>query len=141
MTTLHDEYQIRRAADPAMMSFTRLGLPIPDQVVYREFAKYYVRADQSRVGDGFPILLWVWDILTDRKLSILLSILDGAEYAVVRVRSEARTGIEPNPIASFKTFDAVMLKPVISGEEGIPVARSHVALQTVTVQFRKLEIV
>lgn len=141
MSILTDAYQIRRAADPALMSFTMLKLPLPDQVVYREHAIYYPRADFSRVGDGYPSLTWVWDVLSDNKLSILLAVLDGAEYADVRVRTEARTGDYSNPTASMKTFDAVMLKPIVSGEEGIPVARSHLAMQTVTVQFRKLEVV
>jgi len=141
MTTLTDEFQIRRAAGSTLMSFTMLRLPIPDQVIYREAAKYYMRADFSRVGDGFPTLTWVWDVLSDAKLSILLTILDGEDYASVRVRTSARTGVEPGPAAAFKTFDCVMLKPVVSGEEGIPVARSQLAMQTVTVQFRELEIV
>lgn len=141
MTLLQNEYQIRRSTDPAMMSFTRLELPLPDQVVYRTASAYYVRADQSRVGDGYPTLLWVWDVLSIRKLSILLSLLDGAEYANVRVRSEAKDGTQPNPYASFVTFDGVMLKPIVSGDEGLPIARSHNAMQTVSVQFRKLEVV
>jgi hypothetical protein len=141
MTLLTEEYQIRRSTDPAMVPFTRLKLPLPDQTIYREHAKYYLRADQSRVGDGFPTLTWVWDILTDNKLSILLGFLDGNDYADVRVRTEARLGTTANAEVSFLTFDAVMLKPILSGQEGVPVARSHTALQTVSVNFRQLEAV
>lgn len=138
MTSLQDEYQIRRSTDPAMMSFTVLRLPIPDQEIYATAAKIYARADFSRVGDGYPSLTWVWDVLSWGNLATLLDLLDGAEYTDVRVRCETRDGTYPNAIASFKTFTAVMLKPIMSGTDGVPIARSSNAYQTVTLRFRKL---
>lgn len=136
--SLFDEYQIRRSSDPDMMSFARLDIPIPDQVVYHEYAVVYQRADHSRVGDGYPTLTWTWDVLSRERLATLLSVLDGEDYADVRIRTDARDGEESNAFSSFKTFDAVMWKPILSGKEGTPIARSSRAFQTVTVTFRKL---
>ena len=138
MKNLLDEYQIRRSGDSTLFSFAKLGLSIPDQIVYRVASVYYGRADYSRVGDGFPQLTWVWDVLSRSTLAILLTLLDGNDYADVVVRTDTRTGEDPNPLPSFTTFTAVMWKPLLSGEEGVMVARSNLAYQTVSVKFRKL---
>ena len=138
MKNLLDEYKIRRSAGSTLFSFAKLGLPLPDQVVYTVASVYYGRADYSRVGDGYPQLVWVWDVLSRNKLAILLTLLDGADYADVVVRTDTRTGENPNPIPAFTTFTAVMWKPLLSGEEGVMIARSHLAFQTVSINFRKL---
>lgn len=137
--SVFDEYQIRRAADPAMMSLGRLSLPVPDQVVFREYALVYVRADLSRVGDGYSSLTWVYDVLTRAHINSFVSLLGGANYASVRLRTDTRDGEYAGVTASFKLYDAVMWKPVLSGQEGISIARSDVAFQTVSINFRKLQ--
>jgi len=138
MSSLFDEYQIRRAADPAMVSFSRLGLPIPDQVLFRESGIAYIRADLSRVGDGYPSVTWVWDVLSRHNVYKFVSILDGETYASVRIRTDKRDGEQGNPEASFTLYDAIMWKPILSGQEGTPIARSSLAFQTVSIEFRKL---
>jgi hypothetical protein len=136
---LIDEYQIRRSTDASMMSFAKLGLPLPDQIVYKPYAIMYERADNSRVGDGYPSLTWTWDVISRSKLATLLTLLDGAEYTNVRIRTDIRDGVDGNAPSAFRTFDAIMWKPDLGGNEGIMIARSHQAYQTVIITFRKLE--
>ena len=138
MTLLQDEYQIKRATDASMIAFSRLGIAIPDQVVYMPYTKLYSRADFSRVGDGYPTLTWVWDVLSRNTVSTFLELLNGNEYADVVIRCEVRDGTYPSAIASFKTFSAIMYKPLLSGTDGVSVARSTKTYQTVVVKFKKL---
>lgn len=115
-----------------------LGVGIPDQVIYDPSATHYERADQTRVGDGFARVTWIWDNIALSRLSALLDFLDGADYAQVYINTDVREGSKVAPSSAFKTFYAIMWRPILSGEEGVPVARSPYAYQTVAIQFRKL---
>lgn len=115
-----------------------MKIPPPDQVIYNPASSYYVRADQSRVADGFPSVEWVWDTISISRLSLLLDFLDGEQYADVYIQTDKRDGTFPTPMSSFAVFSAIMLMPVLSGEEGVPVARSPYVMQTVQINFRKL---
>jgi len=138
MKALTEEYQIRREAETYMIPFTRLDIPIPDQIVYSPHATTYIRADHTRIGDGYPTLTWTWDVLSRTGAYKLLSLLDGAEYANVRIRTDIRDGTNPNAASAFRLFDAIMWKPQLSGQEGIMIARSHEAYQTFVLTFKKL---
>jgi hypothetical protein len=133
-----DDYQIRLASDADMMTFARLKIPVPDQVVFREAGLAYVRADMSRVSDGYSSLTWVWDILTRAHINMFITLLDGEDHVLVRVRTDTKNAEFANIDASFKTFDCVMWKPILSGTEGLPIVRSELAFQTVSINFRKL---
>lgn len=134
-----EEYKIRRSTDPDLMSFERLKLPPPDQVVFREYGLVYVRADHSRVGDGYPSLTWVYDVISRANLYKFVALLGGEDYASVRIRTDTRDAEHAGVETSFKIFDAVMWKPVLSGQEGTSIARSDLAFQTVSINFRKLQ--
>lgn len=123
----------------SIVSLRRLGVPIPDQPVYVPAAVYYTRGDYTRVGDGFPSANWIWDIISIHRLEPLLAYVTGTFNGLVYVRTDRRTdGRYPNPRSSFAVFQAIMWLPVLSGQEGVPVARSPYAMQTVGVQFKRL---
>lgn len=112
-----------------------INISPPDQVTYRPASVYYVRSDLSRVGDGFATVVWVWDIMAVERMARLLSFLNGADYADVYIKTDLRDGTIALPRNSFFVYSCKMWKPILSGEEGVPVARSPYALQTVQIKF------
>ena len=118
-----------------MVYLRQMNVPPPDQIVYKPAAVYYVRSDFSRVGDGFASVEWVWDTISISRLHNLLSFLGTADYASLFVITDKRDGSYPNPRTSFGMFSATMWKPIITGEEGVFVARSPYVVQTVKIQF------
>lgn len=122
----------------AMATLRQLGIAAPDQIVYAPGTAVYVRGDGSRVSDGGTIADWIWDVISIERLAALLDYLDGAEYANVYIQTNKFDGTYPNPRTSFATFSCIMWKPVLSGSEGVGVAASPYAAQTVRVRFVNL---
>lgn len=118
-----------------------LNIPPPDQVVFGPASVYQVRGDLSRVGNGFPQASWVWDVLSTTTLYQLLAFLGGADYKELYIRTDRRDASEAVPERMFDTYSCVMWKPLLFGDEGVSVARSPYALQSVQIQFKKLVIV
>ena len=118
-----------------MLKLRLMNIPTPDQVIWRPGAITYVRADFSRVSDGYASIEWIWDSISSSSLSTLLSFLNGAMSADVYIISDKRDGTKPNPTPSFALFGAKMWKPILSGEEGVPIVRTPYAYQTVKMQF------
>ena len=116
----------------------RAMIPTPDQVVYKAASVYYVRGDGSRVGDGYTSVGWIWDVISTQKLSYLMTYLNGAEWKYVYIRTDVRDGTYSNPRSAFNVYYAMMLKPILDGVEGVPIARSPYAMQTVRVLFKNL---
>ena len=121
-----------------MITLSQMKIAPPDQVVYRPYATAYVRGDYSRVGDGFASTDWIWDIISIVRLYKLLGFLGGADYKDLYVVTDKREGTFPNPRSAFALFYAKMWKPILTGEEGVAVARSPYAMQTVKIQFVNL---
>jgi hypothetical protein len=122
-------------APNALVTLRNIGLAAPDQVTFRPASVYYVRADLTRVGDGFSSATWVWDMMSTERMSKLLSFLSGADYVRLYIKTDVRDGTHALPRNAFKVFSAIMWKPIVSGEEGVPVAKSPYVLQTVQVKF------
>jgi len=118
-----------------LLALRDMHIAPPDQVVYRPASIYYVRGDMSRVGDGFAMCEWIWDAISLSRLSTILEFLDGDTYKDVYIVTDKRDGTFSNPDDSFALFYAKMWKPILSGEEGVSIARSPYALQTVKIQF------
>lgn len=115
-----------------------LKIPIADQVVYSPASVYYFRADGTRVGDGFASALWVWDVISGTNLALLLEVLDGADWVRLYVKSDKRDGDYAAPEEGFSVWYAIMYRPILSGSEGVPIARSSQAYQSVKIMFRLL---
>lgn len=124
-----------------LMRLDDLGIPIPDQPIFEKASVYYIRADKSRVGDGFASAAWIWDVIGRSSLAKLLEFLGGedVESRTLYIKTDKRDAMKPNPRTNFATFEAVMYRPILSGSEGAYVARSPYAIQTVRVQFHNLE--
>jgi len=118
-----------------VVSLRLLNIAVPDQVTYRPASVYYVRSNLSRVGDGFTSVTWVWDMMSIEKLARLLSFLNGAEYASVYIKTDIRDGTHAIPANAFRVYSCMMWKPILSGEEGVPVVKSPYVMQTVQVKF------
>ena len=131
------QYGIGHTAD-TIIPLIRLHVAPPDQVVYNTAAVHYVRGDGSRVGDGVSTLQWIWDTMSRNRLSKLLQYLDNEEYAQVYIVSDRRQGLFPLPVSEFMTFRATMWRPIMSGEDGVGVATSFYAFQTVRLTFVNL---
>lgn len=126
------------ATQATVASLRMMNIPVPDQVTYAPASSYYVRGDGSRVGDGYVTVQWVWDVISIEKLSVLLSFLGGGQWANVYIRTDIRDGTYPNPRSAFNTYTAIMLKPMFAGQEGVPIARSPYAVQTLPITFKNL---
>jgi hypothetical protein len=116
----------------------RMLVPIPDQVIFAPASLYYTRSDGTRVGDGYMSAGWIYDIISINKLNVLLQPLEGEDYAYLYMVTEARDASFALAELSFKMYYAILWKPILSGNEGVPVARSATALQSVKLQFRLL---
>jgi hypothetical protein len=127
-------YQIG-TSPTTLLKLRDLSVPPPDQVIFRPAATYYVRADFKRVGDGFASADWIWDVLDLSSMYKLLSFLNGEDSVALYVVTDRRDGTIPNPKNAFELFYSIMWKPIMSGEEGTPIARSPYALQTVKLSF------
>lgn len=114
----------------------RSKIPQPDQVIYSPAATTYIRADGTRASDGIASAAWIYDIIAGTSLARLLEILDGEEYGYVYVKTDKRDGTIALAENAFSVFYAIMYRPSVAGQEGVPVARSAKAYQSVTIQFR-----
>ena len=133
------DFQYAIGADPNNLStLKRMKVPIPDQVIYAPASLYYVRADGTRVGDGFASLGWIWDVISRENLAILLEILGGDDYVYTYVKSDKRDGNYALPEEGYDIFYSILWRPILSGNEGVPIARSPVSYQSVRLQFRVL---
>ena len=125
--------------DPVNMpTLKQLGVPVPDQVTYQAASVYYVRGDMSRIGDGYALASWVWDVISIEKLSKITSLLSGADYVNLYIRTDIRDGTFSNAAISFKVFSAMLWKPLLFGEDGNPIVRTPYAMQSVKLQFVNL---
>lgn len=123
----------------SIVKLRRAEIPPPDQIVMAPTATVYTRGDASRVGDGYRSCQWIWDVISIEKLNNLLNIAgltDGSHSASIYVVTDIRDGTTHQP--TFKTYQAQMYKPILSGKEGTPIARSPYAYQTVKVTFNKM---
>lgn len=128
------DYKIGLSVD-ALLPLRRLGVPDPDVPVGSEAAVYYARADGSRVGDGFTSVSWVYDVISRVSLYRLMQFLSGEDYAYVYVKTDIRDGENALPRQDFAVYYGIMYKPILSGQEGSPIARSAGAYQSVKIQF------
>ncbi|MFA5035653.1 MAG: hypothetical protein WC479_00550 [Candidatus Izemoplasmatales bacterium] len=125
--------------DPSKLTTLKnLGLAAPDQVTYQAASVYTIRADMSRVGDGYSIAAWIWDVISIDRLSKLLEYLEGADYVNLYIRTDIRDGTHAVAANAFKVFSAVMWKPLLFGQDGNPIVRSPYAMQSVKLQFVNL---
>lgn len=122
----------------ALISLRSIKVPPPDTVVYRPRAVYYVRADFSRVGDGFTSAEWIWDTISIARLSSILSVLNDEEWADVYIQTQKADGTYATPKLEFGVFSAVMWKPILSGQDGIQIVGSPYTMQTVRIPFVNL---
>jgi hypothetical protein len=121
-----------------LLSLRDIKVAPPDTVVWRPNAIAYVRADFSRVGDGFASAEWIWDTITIARLSKLLSFLGGEDFADVYIQTHKNDGTYPTPELEFGVFSATMWKPIIGGNDGVQVVGSYRTMQTVRIQFVNL---
>ena len=119
----------------SLVSLRLIGVGVPDQVTYQRASTYYTAANMSRIGDGFAVATWVWDVISVERLSKLLTFLGGENSASVYIRTDERDALHAQPHLSFKVYSAIMWKPVLSGQEGTPIVRSPYALQSVQIKF------
>lgn len=115
-----------------------LKIPIPDQVVFSPAAVHYYRADGTRVGDGFPSAMWIYDVISGTNLFLLLEILEEEDFVYMYVKTDERDGNSPVASEAFSVYYAIMYRPILSGSEGVPIARSSKAYQSVKIMFRLL---
>lgn len=133
------DFQYALGVDPEnIATLRRMMIPIPDQVVYSPASMYYVRSDMTRVGDGFGSITWIWDVISRDRLAVLLEPMGGAEYLYIYVKSDKRDGEHALPEEGYSIFYSIMYRPILSGREGTPIARSSKAYQSVKLQFRIL---
>lgn len=113
-----------------------LNVAPPDQALFFPSSANIVRWDYSRVGDGYAAAHWIYDVISAPRLYTLLSFLDGAESKELYVATPLMNGLQP--YAEYDVFYGTLWRPSLSGQEGVPIARSLSAYQTVKLQFVNL---
>lgn len=121
-----------------MPSLRQLGIAPPDQVTFQAASAYYVRGDLSRVGDGYSLASWIWDVISIDRLSKLTALLGGADYVSLYIRTDIRDGTFAIAANAFKVYSAMLWKPLLFGKDGNSVVRSPYAMQSVKLQFVNL---
>lgn len=123
----------------SLVSLRKAKLPPPDQVVMVPAAVSYVRGDATRVNDGYRSCNWVWDVISIESFYNLLKLagfVEGDTYKNLYISTPLREG--SFPAQEFRTYNAIMYRPIMSGKEGTPIARSPYAYQSVKITFNKL---
>jgi hypothetical protein len=139
MSNYYKDSLYKIGTDPLkLVTLKNLKIAAPDQVTYQPASTYYVRADMSRVGDGFAIATWIWDVISIERLSKLLAYLNGADYANVYIRTDMRDGTNAIAANAFRVFSAIMWKPLLFGQDGNAIVKTPYAMQSVKLQFVNL---
>jgi hypothetical protein len=134
-----DDSLYKIGADPSnLISLKDLGVAAPDQVTFQKGSIYYVRADISRVGDGYSIATWIWDVISIDRLAKLLQFLNDEDYVELYIRTDKRDGTFARPANAFRVFSAMMWKPILAGDEGNSIVRSPRSMQSVQLKFVNL---
>lgn len=134
-----DDTDFRLGTTPQnLISLRRLGVPVPDTYPGDRATSYYVRGDNSRVGDGFAFVNWIWDVISQESLYRVLDFLNGEDFVRLYVRTAINRELYPSPRTAFNVYYGIMYRPNVSGIEGTPITRSPYAFQTVQIQFRDL---
>lgn len=128
------DYKIGTSVD-ALLPLRRLGVPAPDISVGSPASAYYVRADGTRVGDGYATATWVYDVISRVALTRLLKPLCDDEWAYVYVKTNFDDGSVMLPRQAFGVYYGIMYRPILTGQEGQPISRTLAAYQSVKVQF------
>ncbi len=135
------DYRVGRTS-AAMLHLRDLSVNAPDQVIFRPYAESYLRADDTRVGDGLATISWIWDVISIIELATILNIFfDNLTDTFAKnrfIRSDKRLGDFPSPEEGFFDFDVTVWRPEVFGPEGTPIARSAKAFQTVEINFTNL---
>lgn len=117
------------------IALPKLGIAVPDQVTWQGASQYYARSDLSKVGDGFAIVTWVWDMISYERLARLLEFLQGKESNEVYIHTDIRDGTFAIAANAFNVYKVTMWKPLLFGQDGEPVVRTAMVYQTVQVKF------
>ena len=131
------DYRIGLVAD-TLVKLRDMNISPPDQVVFQPAAKYRVRGDLTRVGVGYATVHWIWDVASLERLANLLEFLDGEDSADVYIYTDRRDGRTHAPAEAFNVYSAKMWWPLLYGDEGVPIARSPYAFQTIDIQFKNV---
>jgi hypothetical protein len=139
MSNYQNDTLYKIGLDPAnLLSLRNLRIAPPDQVTFQAASTYIVRADMSRVGDGFALATWIWDVISIERLAKILEYLNNEDYVNLYIRTDMRDGTHAVAANAFKVFSAIMWKPLLFGQDGNSVVRSPYAMQSVKIQFVNL---
>jgi len=119
------EYEIGANAG-ARVNLETQGINPPSGIRFNTAAVTRVRGDGLAVGDGYPNCIWQFEFLTATMYNIFLTLLGGAESAVVSIKTRKET----------KTYQAyatcVMHKPTGAQQIG--------GWFGVSIRFTRLEV-
>lgn len=135
MINYQDHHYMLGTSQTTMASLQQLRIPLPDTVTGAKASTFYIRTDMHRVGDGFAYFSWVWDIISREALSVIYSMLGDADSVTVYVRTNIQDSVSPSPSLDFHTYSAIMYRPIMTGDDGTPVARSQYSYQSLKLQF------
>lgn len=126
-----------------LLSLRQLAVPIPDNVVYDSASVRYALANGAQIADGYSYTDWIWDIISLPHVQTLLEFLgsDTAQYkSNIYIRTDRRDGNYTNPASSYEVFSSIMLRPALSGQSGVFVARSPYNVQNFKIRFVNLVV-
>lgn len=131
------DYRFGMASDE-LLRLADMGIPAPDQPLYKPFQETVVRGNLTRVGVGVPSIDWVWDIISLAEINRIIALAFPSittTYATVYIRTNYSTGDFGGPKSSFEYFSATLWRPYLAGQDGTPITRTNKAFQSLRLQF------
>lgn len=121
------DYAIGTGLPPVRLPL--LNVPDPWTPPFNEFSLRSVNGDGIIRGDGFPNFVWTWPVLSQSQYNIFEAAIPATDASVkLYVRTRINDG-------TFKTFYAVMARPVFSGDDGTPSELDVPTYNNVTLHF------
>lgn len=128
MTTICPEYMIGATLN-GLVRLPDLGIPDPFVSTFDPFSLRSQAGDGLIVGRGFPVAGWQWPTLTfyqANQLAALVPSTDASAKVYMRTRKSDGT---------FANYYAVLVVPVLTGEDGTPVEQDVAVYTDFKVRF------
>lgn len=114
MSYICSDYQLGATLN-GMARLPDLGVPDPYVPTFDKFSVRSQAGDGLIVGRGFPVATWQWPSLTidqANRLAAFVPSTDASAKVYMRTRK---------PDGTFGNYYAVLVVPVLTGEDGTPV--------------------
>lgn len=128
MTSVCGDYKLGATLN-GMARLPDLGVPDPFTPPFEKFSIRSQAGDGNIKGRGFPFAEWHWPSLTFAQVKRLTDFIPSTDAsAKVYMRTRLNDG-------TFANYYAVLVRPVLTGEDGTPAEQDVAVFTDVKVKF------